>query len=78
MKNILIIGATGTLGRATTETLLRNTDDRLTLFSRSAGPAATWAATRRSARTARRPTSSSPRTWTTRSSVPAGSRTDRS
>lgn len=37
MKNILIIGATGTLGRATTETLLKNTDDRLTLFSRSAG-----------------------------------------
>ena len=36
MKNILIIGATGTLGRAVTENMLESTDDKLTLFSRSA------------------------------------------
>ena len=36
MKNILIIGATGTLGRATTKTILDQTDDQLTLFARSA------------------------------------------
>lgn len=35
MTNVLIIGATGTLGRAATETLLNETDDKLTLFSRS-------------------------------------------
>ncbi|QNQ80296.1 NAD(P)H-binding protein [Lactobacillus sp. PV034] len=35
-KNILIIGATGTLGRAVTENTLETTDDKLTLFSRSA------------------------------------------
>lgn len=36
MKNVLIIGATGTLGSAATQTLLKETDDHLTLFSRSA------------------------------------------
>lgn len=36
MTNVLIIGATGTLGRAATEAILKNTDDKLTLFSRSA------------------------------------------
>lgn len=36
MKNILIIGATGTLGTATTQTALKETDDHLTLFARSA------------------------------------------
>lgn len=36
MKNILIIGATGTLGKAVTKTLLTETDANLTLFSRSA------------------------------------------
>lgn len=36
MKNILIIGATGTLGSAVTKNVLETTDDKLTLFSRSA------------------------------------------
>lgn len=36
MKNVLIIGATGTLGSAETRTLLNETDDKITLFSRSA------------------------------------------
>ncbi|MBD5430192.1 NAD(P)H-binding protein [Lactobacillus sp.] len=36
MTNVLIIGATGTVGRAATEALLENTNDNLTLFSRSA------------------------------------------
>ena len=36
MKNILIIGATGTLGTATTQTVLNETDNHLTLFARSA------------------------------------------
>lgn len=36
MRNVLIIGATGTLGRAATKALLAETDDHLTLFSRSA------------------------------------------
>lgn len=36
MKNVLIIGATGTLGSAVTENILESTDDKLTLFSRSA------------------------------------------
>ncbi|TSO26393.1 NAD(P)H-binding protein [Lactobacillus sp. LL6] len=36
MKNILIIGATGTLGKAATQAILENTNDYLTLFSRSA------------------------------------------
>lgn len=36
MKNVLIIGATGTLGNAARQTLLNETDDQLTLFSRSA------------------------------------------
>ncbi|AXQ78791.1 NAD-dependent epimerase/dehydratase family protein [Streptococcus chenjunshii] len=35
-KNVLIIGATGSLGRALTQTLLEETDAHLTLFSRSA------------------------------------------
>ena len=35
MKKILIIGATGTLGRAATQTMLNETDDQLTLFARS-------------------------------------------
>lgn len=37
MTNVLIIGATGTLGSAVRQTLLKETDDKLTLFSRSAG-----------------------------------------
>ena len=37
MRNVLIIGATGTLGRTAHEALLKNTDDRVTLFARSAG-----------------------------------------
>ena len=36
MKNVLIIGATGTLGSAVRKELLKTTDDQLTLFSRSA------------------------------------------
>jgi uncharacterized protein YbjT (DUF2867 family) len=36
MRKVLIIGATGTLGSAVRKTLLKETDDRLTLFSRSA------------------------------------------
>lgn len=36
MKNVLIIGATGTLGSAARQVILTNTDDKLTLFSRSA------------------------------------------
>lgn len=36
MTNVLIIGATGTLGRAATGAILENTNDNLTLFSRSA------------------------------------------
>lgn len=36
MKNVLIIGATGTLGQAATQAILENTNDYLTLFSRSA------------------------------------------
>lgn len=36
MRNVLIIGATSTLGRAAMKTLLAETDDNLTLFSRSA------------------------------------------
>lgn len=36
MKNVLIIGATGTLGTAARQTLLKETDDQLTLFARSA------------------------------------------
>lgn len=36
MKNILIIGATGTLGTAATQAFLTNSDDKLTLFARSA------------------------------------------
>lgn len=35
-KNVLIIGATGTVGTAVTKTLLEETDDQLTLFARSA------------------------------------------
>lgn len=35
-KNVLIIGATGSLGRVLRPYLLENTDDKLTLFSRSA------------------------------------------
>ena len=35
-KNVLIIGATGSLGRVLRTYLLENTDDKLTLFSRSA------------------------------------------
>lgn len=35
--NVLIIGATGTLGSATHQALLNETDANLTLFSRSAG-----------------------------------------
>ncbi|MFC6313974.1 NAD(P)H-binding protein [Lapidilactobacillus achengensis] len=34
MKNILIIGATGSIGQATRERFLTTTDDRLTLFAR--------------------------------------------
>lgn len=36
MKNVLIIGATGTLGTAARRTLLKETGDQLTLFARSA------------------------------------------
>lgn len=36
MKNILIIGATGTLGSAATQAILDGTDDQLTLFARAA------------------------------------------
>lgn len=36
MRKVLIIGATGTLGSAVRKALLTETDDRLTLFSRSA------------------------------------------
>lgn len=36
MKNVLIIGATGTIGSAVRKELLTTTDDQLTLFSRSA------------------------------------------
>ena len=36
MTHVTIIGATGSLGRATTHTLLKSTDAQLTLFSRSA------------------------------------------
>ena len=37
MTSVLIIGATGTIGEAVRETLLRETDDNLTLFSKDAG-----------------------------------------
>lgn len=37
MKKVLIIGATGTIGSAVRETLLRETDDQLTLFARQTG-----------------------------------------
>ena len=37
MTKVLIIGATGTLGSAATQTILSQTDDQLTLFARSAG-----------------------------------------
>lgn len=36
MTNVLIIGATGTIGGAVRQTLLNETDDKLTLFARSA------------------------------------------
>lgn len=36
MRNVLIIGATGTLGTAATQALLVGSDDHLTLFARSA------------------------------------------
>lgn len=36
MKNVLIIGATGTLGSAARQAILDETDDKLTLFARSA------------------------------------------
>ncbi len=36
-KNVLIIGATGSLGREVRKHLLQTTDDNLTLFARSAG-----------------------------------------
>ncbi|MHC5374602.1 NAD(P)H-binding protein [Enterococcus sp. LJL120] len=36
MKNILIIGATGSIGRVARQTFLDETDDQLTLFSRNA------------------------------------------
>lgn len=36
MTNVLIIGATGTIGRAVRQTLLNETADKLTLFARSA------------------------------------------
>jgi len=36
MANVLIIGATGTIGRATTQLLATTTSDQLTLFSRHA------------------------------------------
>lgn len=35
MKNVLIIGATGTLGSAAQQAILDGTDDKLTLFARS-------------------------------------------
>lgn len=35
MKNVLIIGATGTLGSADRQAILDGTDDKLTLFARS-------------------------------------------
>jgi nucleoside-diphosphate-sugar epimerase len=35
MKNVLIIGATGTLGSAARQAILDGTDDKLTLFARS-------------------------------------------
>ena len=35
MRNVLIIGATGTLGTAVTQNVLNKTDDHLTLFARS-------------------------------------------
>ena len=34
MKRVLIIGATGTVGRAVRQTLIRETDAHLTLFAR--------------------------------------------
>ncbi|WP_338232280.1 NAD(P)H-binding protein [Companilactobacillus muriivasis] len=37
MTNALIIGATGTIGGTVRQTLLNETDDKLTLFARSAG-----------------------------------------
>jgi len=37
MTNVLIIGATGTIGGTVRQTLLNETDDKLTLFARSAG-----------------------------------------
>lgn len=37
MTNVLIIGATGTIGNAVRQTLLKDTDDNLTLFARGAG-----------------------------------------
>ncbi|ETY72567.1 NAD(P)-dependent oxidoreductase [Lactiplantibacillus fabifermentans T30PCM01] len=37
MKKVLIIGATGTLGGAVRQTLLKTTDSQLTLFSRNVG-----------------------------------------
>lgn len=37
MTNVLIIGATGTISGAVRQTLLNETDDKLTLFARSAG-----------------------------------------
>ena len=37
MTNVLIIGATGTIGGAVRQTLLKETDDNLTLFARGAG-----------------------------------------
>lgn len=36
MTNVLIIGATGTIGGTVRQTLLNETDDKLTLFARSA------------------------------------------
>lgn len=36
MKNVLIIGATGSIGNAVRQMFLRETDDQLTLFSRRA------------------------------------------
>lgn len=36
MKNVLIIGATGTLGSAVRQQLLKESNDHLTLFARSA------------------------------------------
>lgn len=36
MKNVLIIGATDTLGSAARQAILDGTDDKLTLFARSA------------------------------------------